>query len=100
MIDLTEIKRLINLSQEDLNQWSFFGKLTKYIRINENIEDAIELIGIDNEKFIQFLQRSGEFYEIKQIFFLIKKLNLNLKIKKVIQKHRQNRKNKENKYQK
>lgn len=47
-----------------------------------------------------FLQRSGEFYEIKQIFFLIKKLNLNLKIKKVIQKHRQNRKNKENKYQK
>ena len=32
-----------------------------------------------------FLQRSGEFYEIKQIFFLIKKLNLNLKIKKEIQ---------------
>ena len=48
-----------------------------------------------------FLQRSGEFYEIKQIFiFYIKKLNLNLKIKKVLQKHRQNRKNKENKYQK
>ena len=47
-----------------------------------------------------FLQRSGEFYEIKQIIFLIKKINLNLKIKKVIQKHRQNRKNKENKYQK
>ena len=40
MIDLTEIKRLMNF---------FFGKLTKYIRINENIEDAIELIGIDNE---------------------------------------------------
>ena len=39
-----------------------------------------------------FLQRSGEFYEIKQIFFLIKKLNLNLKIKKVIQKLRQNEK--------
>ena len=47
-----------------------------------------------------FLQRSGEFYEIKRIFFLIKKLNLNLKIKKEIKKHRQNRKNKENKYQK
>ena len=63
----------------------FFGKLTKYIRINENIEDAIELIGIDNEEFIQFVQRSGEFYEIKQIFiFYIKKLNLYLKIKKEI----------------
>ena len=32
-----------------------------------------------------FLQRSGEFYEIKQIFiFYIKKLNFNLKIKKEI----------------
>ena len=51
--------------------------------------------------FYPFLQRSGEFYEIKQIFiFYIKKLNLNLKIKKEIQKLRQNRKNKENKYQK
>ena len=63
MIDLTEIKRLINLSQEDLNQWSkdcenfFFGKLTKYIRINENIEDAIELIGIDNEEFISIFTK-------------------------------------------
>ena len=35
-----------------LNFTVFFGKLTKYIRIYENIEDAIELIGIDNEEFI------------------------------------------------
>ena len=48
MIDLTEIKRLINF---------FFGKLTKYIRINENIEDAIELISIDKEEFISIFTK-------------------------------------------
>ena len=48
MIDLTEIKRLINF---------FFGKLTKYIRINENIENAIELISIDKEEFISIFTK-------------------------------------------
>ena len=35
----------------------FFGQLTKYIRINENIEDAIELIGIENEEFISIFTK-------------------------------------------
>ena len=53
-----EIKKLFILSLEDLYQWTFFfGKLTKYIRINENIENAKELISIDNEEFISIFTK-------------------------------------------
>ena len=57
MIDLTEIKRLINFIGRLKLVEFFFGKLTKYIRINENIEDAIELISIDNEEFISIFTK-------------------------------------------